>query len=202
MFELFHVHVQITVGKGTVGSAFGVSFSQGHSESGTNIDKDRLEIGASSLQPPLSNMLSDRHQGRSFPRSANYHRPPYARYWSTLAANHPSTSEKPKKNENERCFLCWGLKLSSSSCSPVQNSSKLDIFGNFVAGRSAGPFVGRHFLLERHFAGEMISVGKVVRRPTSPAKLHYSGIRQKCDFFWTTFLLLPIGFGSLKHFWG
>ena len=28
----------------------------------------------------------------------------------------------------------------------------------------------------------------------------YSGIRQKCDFFWTTFLLLPIGFGSLKHF--
>ena len=32
----------------------------------------------------------------------------------------------------------------------------------------------------------------------------YSGIRQKCDFFWTTFLLLPIiiGFGSLKRFWG
>ena len=33
-------------------------------------------------------------------------------------------------------------------------------------------------------------------------ELPYSGIRQKCDFFWTTFLLLPIGVGSLKHFWG
>ena len=53
----------------------------------------------------------------------------------------------------------------SSSCSPLQNSSKLEIFGNFVASRSAGPFVGRHFLLERHFAGEMISVGKARRCP-------------------------------------
>ena len=48
-------------------------------------------------------MLSDRHQGRSFPRSAKYHtmvhRPPYVGYWSTLAANHPSTSEKTKKRE-------------------------------------------------------------------------------------------------------
>ena len=31
--------------------------------------------------------------------------------------------------------------------------------------RSAGPFVGRHFLLERHFAREMISVGKARRCP-------------------------------------
>ena len=45
---------------------------------------------------------------------------------------------------------------------------KLEIFGNFVAGRSAGPFVGRHFLLERHFAGEMISVGKARRCPFKP----------------------------------
>ena len=96
--------------------------------------------------------------------------PPYARYWSTLAGNHPSTSEKTKKNENKRCFLWWGLKLEgscsparpSSCCSPVQ---KLENFGNFVASRSAGPFVGRHFLLERHFAGEMISVGKARRCP-------------------------------------
>ena len=53
----------------------------------------------------------------------------------------------------------------SSSCSPLQNSSKPEIFGNFVASRSAGPFVGGHFLLERHFAGEMISVGKARRCP-------------------------------------
>ena len=51
----------------------------------------------------------------------------------------------------------------SSSCSPAQNSSKLEIFGNFVASRSTGPFVGRHFLLERHYPGEMISVSKVRR---------------------------------------
>ena len=42
---------------------------------------------------------------------------------------------------------------------------KLEIFGNFVASQSAGPFGGRHFLLERHFAGEMISVGKARRCP-------------------------------------
>ena len=42
---------------------------------------------------------------------------------------------------------------------------KLEIFGNFVASRSAGPFVGRHFLLERHFAEKMISVGKAWRCP-------------------------------------
>ena len=34
-----------------------------------------------------------------------------------------------------------------------------------MPSRSAGPFVGRHFLLERHFAGEMISVGKARRCP-------------------------------------
>ena len=44
---------------------------------------------------------------------------------------------------------------------------KLEIFGNFVASRWAGPFVGRHFLLERHFAEEMISVGKARRCPFS-----------------------------------
>ena len=39
--------------------------------------------------------------------------------------------------------------------------------------------------------------------PRQSAQKHlYSGIRQKCDIFWTTFLLLPVGFGSLKHFWG
>ena len=120
-------------------------------------------------------MLSDRHQGRSFPRSAKYHRPPYPGYWSTLAANHPSTSEKTKKKRERTMSQVSVLGAEarrlahvarpSSSCSPLQNSSKPEIFGNFVASRSAGPFVGRHFLLERHFAGEMISVGKARRCP-------------------------------------
>ena len=48
-----------------------------------------------------------------------------------------------------------------------------------MASRSAGPFVGRHFLLERHFAGEMISVGKARRCPFKKSficvkgKLHF-----------------------------
>ena len=33
-------------------------------------------------------------------------------------------------------------------------------------------------------------------------EVQYSGIRQKFDFFWTTFLLLQIGFGRLKYVWG
>ena len=40
-----------------------------------------------------------------------------------------------------------------------------------MASRSAGPFVGRHFLLERHFAGEMISVGKARRCPFKQVRL-------------------------------
>ena len=55
-----------------------------------------------------------------------------------------------------------GPVVAAAHCKTHQ---KLEIFGNFVASRSAGPFFGRHFLLERHFAGEMISVGKVRRCP-------------------------------------
>ena len=55
-----------------------------------------------------------------------------------------------------------GPVVAAAHCTTHQ---KLEIFGNFVASRSAGPFVGRHFLLERHFAGEMISVGKARRCP-------------------------------------
>ena len=58
-------------------------------------------------------------------------------------------------------FFC-SLPPTAAHCKTHQ---KLEIFGNFVASRSAGPFVGRHFLLERHFAGEMISVGKARRCP-------------------------------------
>ena len=92
-------------------------------------------------------------------------------YWSTLAANHPSTSEKTKKRERTmfavlgaeaRRLMLPGPVVAAAHCKTHQ---KLEIFGNFVASRSAGPFVGRHFLLERHFAGEMISVGKARRCP-------------------------------------
>ena len=60
---------------------------------------------------------------------------------------------------------------------------KLEIFGNFVASRSAGPFVGRHFLLERHFAGEMISVGKA----------------RRCPFNFFTLWTISVKLGTLVH---
>ena len=41
-----------------------------------------------------------------------------------------------------------------------------------MASRSAGPFVGRQFLLERHFAREMISIGKA---QMCPLKVVYAG---------------------------
>ena len=135
------------------------------------IDEDGLEIGASSLQPPLSNMLSDRHQAFHVPRSTIGLHTPGRVCWSTLAANHPSTSEKTKKRERTmfsvlgaeaRRLMLPGPVVAAAHCKTHQ---KLEIFGNFVASRSAGPFVGRHFLLERHFAGEMISVGKARRCP-------------------------------------
>ena len=123
-------------------------------------------------------MLSDRHhgQGRSFPPSARstigLHTPGRV-YWSTLAANHPSTSEKTKKTRTNDVFCAAlgaearrlvlpGPVVRAAHCKTHQ---KLEIFGNFVASRSADRFVGRHFLLERHFAGEMISVGKARRCP-------------------------------------
>ena len=61
-----------------------------------------------------------------------------------------------------RRLMLPGPVVAAAHCKTHQ---KLEIFGNFVASRSAGPFVGRHFLLERHFAGEMISVGKARRCP-------------------------------------
>ena len=61
-----------------------------------------------------------------------------------------------------RRLVLPGPVVAAAHCKTHQ---KLEIFGNFVASRSAGPFVGRHFLLERHFAGEMISVGKARRCP-------------------------------------
>ena len=61
-----------------------------------------------------------------------------------------------------RRLMLPGPVVAAAHC---KTHEKLEIFGNFVAGRSAGPFVGRHFLLERHFAGEMISVGKARRCP-------------------------------------
>ena len=63
--------------------------------------------------------------------------------------------------EDQRLVLP-GPVAAATHCKAHQ---KLEIFGIFVASRSAGPFVGRHFLLERHFAGEMISVGKARRCP-------------------------------------
>ena len=64
-----------------------------------------------------------------------------------------------------RRLMLPGPVVAAAHCKTHQ---KLEIFGNFVASRSAGPFVGRHFLLERHFAGEMISVGKARRCPFKP----------------------------------
>ena len=61
-----------------------------------------------------------------------------------------------------RRLMLPGPVVAAAHCKTHQ---KLEIFGNFVASRSAGPFVGRHFLLERHFAGEMIFVGKARRCP-------------------------------------
>ena len=61
-----------------------------------------------------------------------------------------------------RRLMLPGPVVAAAHCKTHQ---KLEIFGNFVASRSAGLFVGRHFLLERHFAGEMISVGKARRCP-------------------------------------
>ena len=61
-----------------------------------------------------------------------------------------------------RRLILPGPVVAAAHCKTHQ---KLEIFGNFVASRSAGPFVGRHFLLERHFAGEMISVRKARRCP-------------------------------------
>ena len=61
-----------------------------------------------------------------------------------------------------RRLMLPGPVVAAAHCKTHQ---KLEIFGNFVASWSAGPFVGRHFLSERHFAGEMISVGKARRCP-------------------------------------
>ena len=67
-----------------------------------------------------------------------------------------------------RRLMLPGPVVAAAHCKTHQ---KLEIFGNFVASRSADPFVGRHFLLERHFAGEMISVGKARRCPFKKEKL-------------------------------
>ena len=74
-----------------------------------------------------------------------------------------------------RRLMLPGPVVAAAHCKTHQ---KLEIFGNFVAGRSAGPFVGRHFLLERHFAGEMISVGKARRCPFKAEK----GAQRLCAF--------------------
>ena len=68
-----------------------------------------------------------------------------------------------------RRLMLPGPVVAAAHCKTHQ---KLEIFGNFVASRSAGPFVGRHFLLERHFAGEMISVGKARRCPFKQGSLN------------------------------
>ena len=44
-----------------------------------------------------------------------------------------------------------------------------------MASRLAGPLVGRHFLLVRHFAREMISVGKARRCPFNRCMLGGGG---------------------------
>ena len=67
-----------------------------------------------------------------------------------------------------RRFMLPGPVVAAAHCKTHQ---KLEIFGNFVASRSAGPFVGCHFLSERHFTGEMISVGKARRCPFKPTWL-------------------------------
>ena len=76
-----------------------------------------------------------------------------------------------------RRLMLPGPVVAAAHCKTHQ---KLEIFGNFVASRSAGPFVGRHFLLERHFAGEMISVGKARRCPF------------KCSLLWKFELNVPL----------
>ena len=64
---------------------------------------------------------------------------------------------------------------------------------DFVASRSAGPFVGRHFLLERHFAGEMISVGKARRCPFNADTIDFFFlVREKGGFVRT--LRTPLGY--------
>ena len=54
-----------------------------------------------------------------------------------------------------RRLMLPGPVVAAAHCKTHQ---KLEIFGNIVASWSAGQFVGRHFLLDRHFAREMISV--------------------------------------------
>ena len=52
--------------------------------------------------------------------------------------------------------------------------------------------------------GHLLSFRPAQQRPTCRrplSVLQWNQAKIKCDFFWTTFLLLPIGFGSLKHFW-
>ena len=78
-----------------------------------------------------------------------------------------------------RRLMLPGPVVAAAHCKTHQ---KLEIFGNFVASRSAGPFVGRHFLLERHFAGEMISVGKARRCPFNLRKARVSGLKRCCLF--------------------
>ena len=72
-----------------------------------------------------------------------------------------------------RRLMLPGPAVAAAHCKTHQ---KLEIFGNFVASRSAGPFVGRHFLLERHFAGEMISVGKARRCPFNKGQASVNAI--------------------------
>ena len=79
-----------------------------------------------------------------------------------------------------RRLMLPGPVVAAAHCKTHQ---KLEIFGNFVASRSAGPFVGRHFLLERHFAGKMISVGKARRCPfnnTLTWNDHVSNVYSTC----------------------
>ena len=124
-----------------------------------------------SLHYPTCCQTGTKVEAFHVPRSTIGLHTPGRVYWSTLAANHPSTSEKTKKRKRTvfavlgaeaRRLMLPGPVVAAAHCKTHQ---KLEIFGNFVASRSAGPFVGRHFLLERHFAGEMISVGKARRCP-------------------------------------
>ena len=138
--------------------------------------KTDLRLAASSLQPPLSNMLSNRHQvveAFHVPRSTiGLHTPGRSTGWPWRPIIHQLQRRRKKRERTIAMFSVLGAEarrlmlpgpvVAAAHCKTHQ---KLEIFGNFVASRSAGPFVGRHFLLERHFAGEMISVGKARRCP-------------------------------------
>ena len=61
-----------------------------------------------------------------------------------------------------RRLMLPGPVVAAAHCKTHQ---KLEIFGNFVASRSAGPFVSRHFLSERHLQEKTSNIGMIIIAP-------------------------------------